>query len=81
MVHSVVEPCLKVTVPAVAAVLESDSAKAAWAPKVMVAEVEPLTVVEKGWYAALDRRGPPCWCRWHPQKLPSVSTKVAVTVG
>ena len=40
------KPCLKVTVP-VAAALMPDSAKVAWAPKVMVAEVEPLTVVEK----------------------------------
>ena len=57
MVHSVVEPCLKVTVP-VAAALMPDSARVAWAPKAMVAEVELLTVVEKVVAAGL---GPVTW--------------------
>ena len=56
-----------------------DSAKVAWAPKVMVAEVEPLTVVEKtvgGITARATVLVPVA-----PEKLPSVSTKVAVMVG
>ena len=79
MVHKVVEPDLKVTVP-VAAALMPDSAKVAWAPKVMVAEVEPLTVVEKT--VGGSRSGPTVLVPAAPGEVAAgKSTKVAVMVG
>ena len=75
-----VEPCRKVTVPVAGKASMSDSTKVAWAPKVMVAEVEPLTVVEKVVGAPLTVRAT-VLVPEAPEKLPSVSTKVAVTVG
>ena len=55
MVHKVVAPDLRVTVP-VAAALMPDSAKVAWAPKALVAEVLPFTVVVNVVGAALTVR-------------------------
>ena len=79
MVHKVVEPDLKVTAPVASRRRCPTPAKVAWAPKVMVAEVEPLTVVEKtvGGITVRDTVLVPV----APEKLPSVSTKVAVMVG